>query len=158
MAIRIAQRADIPRLVELGAAMHAASRQRVLAYDATKVAGYFALSIECPRQYTCVVATHDDDLVGFLIGYLEEYVFARAKLAYDTVFWVEPAHRNGVAARGLIDAFERWAREQGAVELYLGISSGIAPDRTAKLYEHLGFTREGAIYRRALSERGPAHG
>jgi GNAT superfamily N-acetyltransferase len=70
--------------------------------------------------------------------------------------WVDPARRGSGLATRLVDAVDRWAAEQGATHVALGVMN--AAD-VAAFYERLGFTpapkpeRCDRWYRRAVAQR-----
>lgn len=68
----------------------------------------------------------DTDRVGFLEGW-----------------WVDPDHRRQGIGRALVEAAERWAREQGCVEFASDTQPGNATSRAAHLA--LGFREAGTV-------------
>lgn len=89
------------------------------------------------------VADIGGTLVGMFGGVVVEHFFSTTKMACDVVLYVTPEYRGTRIAPRLVHAFERWAIEAGADELVLGVSTGIEADRTASLYERLGYERSG---------------
>lgn len=83
------------------------------------------------------------ELVGMIGGVLTEFFFSEATFACDLVLYVKPAYRTGRVAMQLVREFEEWAFSKGAAEVTLGISTGVTPDSTIKLYEKLGYTIAG---------------
>jgi predicted GNAT superfamily acetyltransferase len=59
--------------------------------------------------------------------------------------YVTPTRRGGIAARMLIDAFERWARDKGAARVLLGITTGVRTDATETFYNKLGYNTVGVL-------------
>lgn len=142
--IRDAVEADIPALVIMGHAFHKESqRYRSLIFAADKVAAMIRGSITGTLTTLPVggalVAEKDGTIVGFMGGFVAEPWFSREKLAIDYAFYVAPDHRGGRVGAMLIQAFERWARDQGVIECSPAVSSGITADRTIGLYERLGY-------------------
>lgn len=78
-------------------------------------------------------------IVGMIGGAVVEDFFGHDKYATDFVLYVLPEHRGGWAAPRLIRAFEEWARDSGATEICLGVSTGIHMEETVCLYERLGY-------------------
>jgi GNAT superfamily N-acetyltransferase len=65
-----------------------------------------------------------------------------ARLAFLQELFVDEAVRGGGVGRALIEAFDRWAREHGAVVEALGTSR---PPAMA-FYERLGFVTRPTMY------------
>ena len=55
-----------------------------------------------------------DKMVGCLLGCVLGHFLARAALAQELMWWVEPEHRRNSGAIRLVDLFEKWAKERGA--------------------------------------------
>jgi ribosomal protein S18 acetylase RimI-like enzyme len=85
------------------------------------------------------VATVEQRAVGIVAGYraLEWLPDRRALVA----MWVDPAARGSGVAVHLVDAAARWAREDGADTLILGVVD--TNDRARALYVKCGFVATG---------------
>lgn len=86
------------------------------------------------------VATDGDTIVGFFAGVVSEHFLSHDKCASDIGIYVLPEYRGTTAFPRLIYAFETWAQEQGANELVLGVSTGVHPELTVRMYERMGYT------------------
>jgi GNAT superfamily N-acetyltransferase len=65
---------------------------------------------------TVFVADSDGKVIGMLWAILSPMWYApRSSIATELAWWVAPSHRRGTAAIRLVQAFERWAKDQGAV-------------------------------------------
>jgi GNAT superfamily N-acetyltransferase len=148
--IRPARQDDLPQLLELGRRMHQESVYRDFEFCERRLTSYLAMVLDTPGRYCLHVAEREGRIVGFLAGYLEPFLFGRETVAHDTAFFVDRSQRGTTTAKRLIDAFRGWARERGARELCLGVSSGIEPERVGAFYERLGLSRAGAIYKQRL--------
>jgi GNAT superfamily N-acetyltransferase len=85
------------------------------------------------------VLERDGAAVGMLLGIAAPHLFSPQLLASDLALFILPTHRKGRAAVALIRAFEDWARRIGAVEVALGVSTGVHPEATVRLFERLGY-------------------
>lgn len=149
MIIRLASEEDIPGMIELGATMHAESIYRQFDYDREKLFDSCRKWISHPDLYFMAVAEDNDaQVIGMFIGFISEYYFGRDLCAYDLLFFVHPFKRGGLAAVRLIKAFEEWAFENGAKEVCTGTTTMVDPERTAKLFERLGYTIVGSIFKK----------
>lgn len=105
----------------------------------------FAYNARASRHSFFRVAVREDQVVGFFIGEVAPYGFHDSVFAYDRLLFVTPDRRGGVAARMLIDAFERWAKDKGAERILLGITTGTRTDATEKFYNKLGYDTVGVL-------------
>ena len=62
-----------------------------------------------------LVAEVDGNVVGMLWAVLAPVWYAPShKAAVELAWWVDPAHRKGMSGIRLVQAFEKWAEDQGA--------------------------------------------
>lgn len=141
---------DIETLVEMGLRMHSESAYAFLPYEGAKVRRLIRSYVDDSVRQCALVAEVDHRLVGMLGGYLTEYFFCSEVVACDMVLFVDQPYRRGPAAVRLIRGFRDWARERGAHELCLAISTNVNADETGRFYERLGFTRVGGVYKQRL--------
>ena len=130
--------------------MHAESAYAFLPYDRSKVTSLIAACIDGSDDHFGLVAETDGEVVAMIAGYLCAYFFCDEKLACDIVVFVDSDRRGGIGAARLIRGFRDWAVERGARELCLGISTGVAIETTGALYERLGLTRVGGVFKQRL--------
>lgn len=91
----------------------------------------------------CFVAEHNKQLTGVILGTAQQLWFSRKRQAVDLMFTAETP-RDGIR---LLRAFVDWAwKVPGVVEVCGAQSSGIEVERTAKVYERLGFERTGGVF------------
>jgi hypothetical protein len=81
-------------------------------------------------------------------GYITEYYFGKDLIAQDLLLFVDPTKRGGLAAVKLITAFEDWAFAKGVKEVCPASSTMVAPERTAMLYNLLGYTNVGSLFKK----------
>lgn len=141
--IRRATPADIPRMIDLGAAMHEESRYARLGYKPSKVAAMLQVVIE---RGIALVAERDGQIIGGFAGIVEPHWFSDDLIATDLALFIEPGKRGGIAAARLIDAFLAFARERGAIMTDILINTGVRHEDTARLFERLGGKAAGLIY------------
>lgn len=68
---------------------------------------------------------------GVLLAIASEFPFGPLKLARETVWWIDPAHRGSAAGR-MLDAYEAWAQERGCA--FAGMAGMGKDPVVAKLY------------------------
>lgn len=148
VAIEPLQVGHVPAVTLLGHALfHESDRYRDLVdYDVATAAAFIEAHTQLP--YGGWVALVDGVPVGMLLAHLTTVCFGQTRIASEDAFYVAPDHRGGFAAVKLLRAYEEWAGAHGAAFADLTVTSGIREDRTATLYDRLGFTQCGGIFRR----------
>jgi hypothetical protein len=111
--IRQATADDLARVVELGEAFHAACPYREFAFDAAAF-GEFALRLIDGG----VILLSDDGMLGGLLNPL--YFNPAAVMGCELFWWA------GKTGRQLREAFEEWAKDNGAVGVMF---SGLSDER-----------------------------
>lgn len=152
MIIRRATEADLPIMIELGAKMHEESVYSRFDYDPDKLLANGRDWLKFPDLYFLAVAEDNTgQVIGMYAGFISEYYFGRDLCAYDLLLFVDPSRRGGMAAVMLIKAFEEWAWSLGAKEVCPGTTTMVAPERTSRLFHHLGYTVVGSIFKKGNS-------
>ena len=143
MIIRDATLLDAEALLKMGELMHHESpRFNKFTFDKEKAANLIQHLIAIDNGII-VVAEHEGSLVGMIGGMVCEQFFSKDLYACDFVVFIEPEHRGCSAVIRMIKLFEQRAKDLGAKEISLGISTEIHAERTANLYEKLGYKRSG---------------
>ncbi|NBW21506.1 MAG: GNAT family N-acetyltransferase [Caulobacteraceae bacterium] len=70
----------------------------------------------CMSNATIFVSENNGTLIGMLIAIIAPMWYApTALVASEMAWWINTEHRRGTAAIRLVQAFENWAREKGAI-------------------------------------------
>ena len=140
--IRNAQVADLPRLMELGERLHELSPYKDVPTDFQTCASTLGHCISNAFGFA-VVAEHDGEITGFMLGAAVPLWFSKRRAASDIVTYSEGAG-DGYK---MIKKFISWAWSLPlVVEVTLAQSSGINTERSGVLYERAGLKRVGNIY------------
>lgn len=146
MLIRHATPPDIPRLVELGRAMHEESpRFSPFSYDAAKAHVFLEHLVSSPFGRV-IVAEKQGEIVAMIAGFIIELFFSQDITACDAVVYVAPLHRGGTAFVRLVRTFEEEAEKAiggGRGEIIFGVNTEVHAEETAVMYERLGYRRAG---------------
>jgi len=154
--IRAASASDIPAIISMGRLMHAESpRYRGMDFDPERVR---ALAEHCIGDGTVVVAEADvtglDDMgrdatsrekVGMAAISPCFRFFNNDTYYADLIVYLLPDYRRGRLAAALVEAVEAIAGRNGGGELVLGVTTGVANEQVARLYERLGYHRVGVV-------------
>jgi GNAT superfamily N-acetyltransferase len=164
MDVRFAHLSDIPACIEIGFLIHRSTGFSRFTYDRTIVEKNLRNLIligQKRRRSHCFLLVEDDQgrLIGGLIGCIESHFFSSEPVATMIAYGVRPGHRMTGAAVRLMKAFIEWAKRRGAVEVNVGVNSGIDLERTDRFIKKLGFSKMGANYAlslRPIQEKPPA--
>ena len=110
-----------------------------------------ALERRLKRPDGCLLqAELDGRIIGGVVGSIGPHYHSPALAALLESFYVVPEHRGSIAFVKLLHAFRRWARTNGAVRMYVCVTSGVEIARTDRLLRRLGFEPTGGNYRLSL--------
>lgn len=142
--VRSATFDDIPAIVGLLRVMHAESRFRSIEFVDAKAAATVAGLL---TERMCVlVAEREGAMIGFFLGAVSEYFFSHEPFAADLALFVDPSQRGGMAGASLLRAFKAWAQARGIRHVEIGVTTGVTVEKTAALFERLGFRRQGITF------------
>lgn len=143
--IRSATIDDLPTLLALGEAMHAESpRFAKMAFSAARLEETLRALILLPRGFV-VVAEIGGEIVGGMVAVCMTHWASEDLLATDLALFVRREHRGGLTAARLVRRYAGWAMGEGAKLIQLGVTTGVATDETAAMYEAIGLRRCGVI-------------
>ncbi len=92
------------------------------------------------------VAYADNEPVGFLVGSTLPAMHRLGVVAEQKLWYVTENARGTPAAKLLIRAFERWAKLNGATQIFTGTANTRYAERTSQLLEQLGYARVGSLH------------
>ena len=147
MPIRPMQPEDLPAVLEMARCMHQESVYRRFDYDENKMGRLLYNYISNPKTSFSCVGTSKDTLNGVFLGSIGEHYFGTDLIASDTLWYVSPQSRGSRVGLQLLRAFESWAKERGAAEIYVGVSSGLSADKTGAMLQKLGYDVVGGNYK-----------
>jgi GNAT superfamily N-acetyltransferase len=148
MIIRNATKDDIPTMIAMGAAMHDETNYKDRNYSPEKLLHDGRYMVDHPDKFFLCVAEDDQGVIGMYVGFITEFYFGYDTVAYDLLLYTRQNRRGSLAAARMIEAFTEWAFANGASEIRPGVSTGFQPERTAQLYERMGFESIGYIFRK----------
>tara|TARA_R110001632_G_scaffold51659_1_gene128627 strand:- start:27 stop:488 length:462 start_codon:yes stop_codon:yes gene_type:complete len=139
-------------IIGLAFKMQQESDFQTVPFDIEQIANsVLRLVIDNPRGFGVIAYTDDGKPSGMLTGSITDYVFSKGSIASDFAWFVLPEHRGSRTALKMLNMFKSWACENGATELYMGITTNVSKDRTGQLLERVGFDHVGGNYRVRLN-------
>lgn len=140
--IRRASAKDLQAIIEMGYRLCDRTPQAHAKRDRPTIAKQITACMSSAFG-CCFVAEHDGKLSGVILGIAQQYWFSTQRQAVDLMFVAE---RVGDGPR-LLRAFVDWAwKVPGVIEVGAAQTSGIEIERTAEMYERLGFQRVGSVF------------
>lgn len=158
MSVRSAKFQDIPALVAVWADGHARSRYADTAtLDRDEAKGYLMQAIQRHGHRNqggslVLVAETDGVIEGFVIGLLDAVYPAMKELRATDLLFICSERVAARDPRTMVQQIIAWAEDNPKViEVLLGVTDAIGDwSRTAKLYERMGLTQCGGMFRRGL--------
>lgn len=135
MTVRLATEADLPAIVEMGAAFHAFSGERVPYCRASAEASARAVM----NMGFILIAEDDGDTLGMIGIAITPLFFNFAEtMAQELMWWVDESARGTGAAMRLIRDAEIEAARRGVCRLHM-LRLANSPPHLATLYDRLGY-------------------
>jgi GNAT superfamily N-acetyltransferase len=131
---------DIGLILESLYALHSESpHYNNVQADEQYVRNNLSVMIEQPS----FIGIIDADIRGFMFGAAARQWYDTELNAHELLLYILPEYRGGLLAARLIKAFEQRARALACVHVRAGVSTRINTEDVLRLYERLGYTREG---------------
>lgn len=127
------------QVIAIAQEMHADSMFRDYAFDPDKLIAQLELAAKHPDTAYFRIAVRDGEVFGGFYGTVSRMFFCDELMARDVGWWVKKSRRGSWAAMALLEGFEQWAAERGALKAMIGQSSEIDIDKTSRLYRHCGY-------------------
>ena len=141
---------DCVDVIKLAANMAAESpAYRRYKFDGYKV-GNLAKQCAYDPNYQCLLAFEDEKPIGFMAYACFSMLFSKARTVDDLALYVLPEHRGSLAGPLMVKRCINWAKQQGASEVRLGITTEIDNSRVEKLFNRLGLATSGKLCRAIL--------
>lgn len=140
--IRVGRPGDLQQMVELGYRLCDRTPYAHIPRDRPSIVRTFTQAMSSALG-CAFVSEHEGKLTGLLIGVAQELWWSRMRFATDLVFYAERAGAGVLLGRQFLD----WAwNVPRMVDVTMGQSSGLDPERSAAIYRRLGLQRVGGLY------------
>jgi GNAT superfamily N-acetyltransferase len=138
--IRTATEDDMMDLYILGKQfLKESGNLELLGWNGTKVQDSLFDAIT-REDFGVFVLCNGVEVVGMLVCFVTPCFFSDTKQAVEIAWYVDPDHRGSKKAHEMIDHYEEWARELGAVCVNMMNLEISKADKVAKMYERRGYT------------------
>ncbi len=134
---------DRDEVIRIGRRMHNESYFRDFDYSPQKIVDLHFKCLHEPNYFGRVFVTKANNIVGYFCGAVTEHYFGHDKMAIDLGLYIEPPFRGmgGLAVIKCLRDYERWAIDQGVVDVSVGVSADITNDQAIELYQRMGYTK-----------------
>lgn len=151
MIVRELEKGDIASVMKLTEAMHQeAPHYRDFPYSEQKVLALTEVFLTNP-DWLCVVAEHDEKLVGFFAVTIIPTFFGYDDFVEDISLYVSPVSRGTSAALRMLRMVEAWALGRGAKAIRLGLTTGVRVENGESFFLKLGYEETGKLFTKLIS-------
>lgn len=143
--IRVAQLADIARIMELGEEF-AKSSPNFSRLRFSKEQTVLVLELMIGHTDPGVfVAYSDGVIVGGLVACIAPAWFSTDICTTDIAFYVDKEFRKSTVAARLVKQYVKWAKRQNAYIIELTVTSEMDTERVKLFFKRMGFREIGAV-------------
>ena len=150
--IRKGEAADLPQLLRLSERLRDESlTMSGIPIDLAKLTKVYSRAFD-PADERVAIFVYEiaGEIRGGMLGFIAEYFFSTERFATDLYLYVDPGIRrglmSGMIARRLFEAYRGWAISEGAREIRICVSTGIALDASHRFFTAMGMTHIGGHY------------
>jgi len=131
---------DLPAYIEMAAAFHASCPiDDLIPFDPEGTAAFLA-GVMDKDIFRVVLAEIDGVPVGIAGAALHPMYFSPSNSAVQELWWwLSPDHRGSGAAKRMYADIENWARQSGAVAMFMVALHDANVERMANMYARSGF-------------------
>lgn len=119
---------------------------RKFEYSEVRVQETIAMAIFAPERL-CGFACVDMEkkrILGVLVATVAGVYWSLERVANDVIVYVRPEARDSFVAKRLLEAYEKWAKKMSIKKIFFIQTTGVAPLRTTKFLELLGWRHIGS--------------
>jgi ribosomal protein S18 acetylase RimI-like enzyme len=134
---------DLADVFRIAKAFHQDSAYRDQPLSLDKIDALFVSTMTRDDHFAILaVDAVTDRMQGYLLGVCHEHYFNHERTVSDLGFYIMEDYRSMQIVRKMLQMLESWAFGQmKAVDISLGVSSGIADKLIVRLYERMGYQR-----------------
>jgi len=98
------------------------------------------------------LAWEDEKPVGVFAGKVTDYFFSKDLVAGDSLWYVVSEKRGSRIGLELLNLFEKWAKDQGVVDIRIGQTSKLDPSVFNGILKSRGYDCVGSYFVRKVSD------
>tara|TARA_R100001460_G_scaffold48103_2_gene86006 strand:- start:1072 stop:1530 length:459 start_codon:yes stop_codon:yes gene_type:complete len=152
MIIRDLELSDYHQCFDIGKGFQENSVFSIAGWDDDKYNNLIIQGSDAESDTFACVADLEGTIVGIFFGYVTEYYFSKKLLAQDLIVLFLPDYRS-YAYEGLeimLNKFESWAKEKGAIEICIGSSTNQVSENYKQFLESNGYNDVGFITKKRI--------
>lgn len=138
---------DALKILEIGRQLHQESQFKDTPYDEQRCWNVLDSTVRYPEKF---FIAYDSEFRGMIIMNMQQHYWSGHKWATDFCLYVAPEMRGTTLAFRLEKAAEKWAKENGAVEMTIFHNTGINMENAPEIFNRLGFKTSGYIFTKEL--------
>ena len=144
-------REDALELLKIAEQMHKeAVNYNHKKFDKERLWALFDASVRTPARTCMVYAKDGDEIVGGILGHINNQYFSGDLVASDLGMFIKPEHRGGTTFIRLFKAFEQWAIDNKATSIIVGHTTGVNTEKSKGMFARLGYDLMGYIFHKEL--------
>lgn len=147
--LRLAKVSDIPDMMKLGQDLFKDSPLEIFNLDPKKIRQNLEAAILDPETWLVLISYEGSRVVGCLVAYHFQPLYSNKRIAAEVLWHLLPEFRKGRRGLDMMDAFEYWARLQGADVCQYGWLAS-SPAKMEELYEKRGLKLVEKVYFKEL--------
>lgn len=96
------------------------------------------------EDYTGIILFIDNEICGYILGYVTEHYFHSKKIAYCMSIYVKEEHRK--YGLEMLRSFEAWGKYRGADTLSISYFKGLSPESLKKVLTKMKYEEQEIAY------------
>jgi hypothetical protein len=96
------------------------------------------------EDYTGIILLIDNEICGYILGYVTEHYFHSKKIAYCMSIYVKEEHRK--YGLEMLRSFEAWGKYRGADTLSISYFKGLSPESLKKVLTKMKYEEQEIAY------------
>jgi len=96
------------------------------------------------EDYTGIILLINNEICGYILGYVTEHYFHSKKIAYCMSIYVKEEHRK--YGLEMLRSFEAWGKYRGADTLSISYFKGLSPESLKKVLTKMKYEEQEIAY------------
>jgi hypothetical protein len=144
-------REDALEMLKVAEQMHAESpNYKHKPFDKQRMWNLFDRTVRFPEQACMIYAKEGDEIVGGILGHMNQQYFSGDLVASDLGMFLKPEYRGSTTFVRLFKAFEQWAIDNKATSIIVGHTTGVNTDKSKGIFTRLGYNLMGYVFHKEV--------